>query len=69
MLTKLRNGVWSLFFCYYHVTFAKFNLKIIYYLSHERKFWHYQNTNVDHTQEIGELTWNNCLASIHINAI
>ena len=54
--------------CYYHITFAKFNLKIHYPPSYGREVWHYQKANVDQIrQTIIELPWDNPFANINVN--
>ena len=54
--------------CHYHITFAKFNLKIHYLTPYQGKVWHYQKTNVDQIrQPISEFPWDNCFANINVN--
>ena len=54
--------------CHYHVTFAKFNLKIHYPPPCERIVWHYQKANVDQIrQAVSEFPWDNGFANINVH--
>ena len=53
--------------CHYHITFAKFNLKIHYPPPYEREVWHYQTANVDQIREaISEFPWDIRFANINV---
>ena len=44
--------------CYYQITYAKFNLKIVYPPPYEGEIWHYQNANTDQIRKaVEQLSW------------
>ena len=54
--------------CHHRITFAKFNLKIHYFLPYEREVWYYQKANIDWIrQTISEFSWDNAFANISVN--
>ena len=44
--------------CYYQITYAKFNLKIVYPPPSEGEIWHYQNANTDQIRKaVEQFSW------------